>query len=343
LGYLEVLPATVRRVVEENELLLENLRLQEQVRQLSGTGPIVAVSAAMKKVLELASQVAAFDSTVLITGESGTGKEVVARAIHSQSPRAKGPFVAASCGAFSETLLESELFGHEDGAFTGARGRKIGRFERAQRGTIFLDEISEISPKAQVDLLRVLQEHTLERIGGQETIDLDVRVIAATNKDLEDCMKRGTFRSDLYHRLKVIPIHIAPLRERPDDIAPLAYHFLRRFAERCSKPVEEFSTPALAALTHYRWPGNVRELENVIERAVVLARMKAIDVSDLPDAISSQPTAAGPPTENLNALERATIQRVLDAVDWNLYQAAKRLGISRTTLYSKIRKHRLKR
>lgn len=342
LGYLEVLPAKLRQVVHQNELLLENQRLKEQVKQLSGFGQIVAASLAMKQVLELASQVAAFDSTVLITGESGTGKELVARVIHDQSPRRMGPFVAASCGAFPETLLESELFGHEDGAFTGARGRKTGRFERAQGGTIFLDEISEVSPKAQVDLLRVLQEHKFERIGGEQTIDLDVRVLAATNKDLEDCVQRGTFRQDLFHRLNVIPIQIPPLRERPDDIAPLAYHFLKRFAERTGKQVEEFSTAALVALAQYGWPGNVRQLENAIERAVVLARLKAIDVRDLPDSIVNHSGGAAPPIDNLAALERATIARVLAETGWNLVQAAKRLGISRTTLYSKIRKHGLK-
>jgi two-component system response regulator HydG len=342
LGYLEVLPARLRQVVHQNELLLENQRLKEQVKQLSGVGPIVAASSAMKQVLELASQVAAFDSTVLITGESGTGKELVARAIHDQSPRRNGPFIAASCGAFPETLLESELFGHEDGAFTGSRGRKIGRFERAQRGTIFLDEISEISPKAQVDLLRVLQEHKFERIGGEQTIELDVRVLAATNKDLEECVRRGTFRQDLFHRLNVIPIHIPPLRERPDDIAPLAYHFLKRFAERTGKQVEEFSTAALDALTQFGWPGNVRQLENAVERAVVLARLKAIDVRDLPDSIANHTGGGATPIDNLAALERATITRVLAETGWNLVQAAKRLRVSRTTLYSKIRKHKLK-
>ncbi len=343
LGYLEVLPATLRQVVHQNELLLENLRLKEQVQQLSGFGPIVAVSAAMNRVLELVGQVAAFDSTVLITGDSGTGKELVARAVHNQSPRQRGPFVATSCGAFPETLLESELFGHEDGAFTGSRGRKIGRFERAQHGTIFLDEISEISPKAQVDLLRVLQEHTLERIGGEQTIELDVRVLAATNKDLEECVRRGVFRSDLFHRLNVIQIHMPPLRERPDDIAPLAYHFLRRFSERTGKPVEEFSTAALETLTGYHWPGNVRQLENAVERAVVLARLKTINVADLPATVVNHAPSTSQQIDDLSTIERATIERVLKETEWNLYKASKRLGISRTTLYSKIRKHRLKR
>ncbi len=342
LGYLQVLPAKLHEVVKHNELVKENLRLKEQVRQLSGIGPIVACSSAMKEVLELVNQVAAFDSTVLITGESGTGKELVARAIHEQSPRRGGPFVAASCGAFPETLLESELFGYEDGAFTGSRGRKIGRFERAQNGTILLDEISEIAPKAQVDFLRVLQEHKFERIGGEATIDLNVRVLAATNKDLEDCVQRGTFRQDLYHRLNVINIHIPPLRDRPDDMAPLAYHFLRRFAEWTGKEVEEFTPAALDTLTQYSWPGNVRQLENVIERAVVLARMKSIDVRDLPQTLLSHASTAIPQTDNLAALEHATLARVLGETGWNLVQAAKRLGISRTTLYSKIRKHGIK-
>jgi DNA-binding NtrC family response regulator len=341
LGYLQFLPAMVREVVRRSELLQENLRLREQVRQLSGFGPIVAVSSSMKNLLDLVGKVAAFDSTVLITGESGTGKELLARAIHDQSPRRSKPFVAASCGAFPETLLESELFGHEDGAFTGARGRKIGRFERAQRGTIFLDEISEISPKAQVDLLRVLQEHTIERVGGDDLIALDVRVVAATNKDLAECVRRGAFRQDLFHRLNVIPMHIPPLRDRPDDIAPLAYHFLRRFAERTGRAVEEFSTDALDALTRFRWPGNVRQLENAVEYAVVLARHKAIHAADLPADLRNHAPDSATRTDNLSALERETIARVLGETEWNLVHAAKRLGISRTTLYSKVRKHKL--
>jgi two-component system response regulator HydG len=341
LGYLQFLPMMVRDVVRRAELLHENLRLREQVRQLSGASPIVAVSTALQNVLERASRVAVFDSTVLITGESGTGKELLARAIHDQSPRRNGPFVAASCGALPETLLESELFGHEDGAFTGTRGRKIGRFERAQGGTIFLDEISEISPKAQVDLLRVLQELRFERIGSSDTIDLNVRVLAATNKDLAECVGRNTFRSDLYHRLNVIPIHIPPLRDRPDDIAPLAYHFLRRFAQRTGKAVEEISTDALEALTRFRWPGNVRELENAIEHSVVLARHRAIHIRDLPVSVRNHTPHSIAPTDRLMDLERDAISRVLAETGWNLLQASKRLGVSRTTLYSKIRKHRL--
>jgi two-component system response regulator HydG len=337
-----VLPTKVREVERQHQLLLENLRLREQVRQLSGPSNIVAASDAMKRILELVGEVAAAESTILITGESGTGKELVARAIHAQSPRCHGPFIAASCGAFPETLLESELFGHEDGAFTGARGRKIGRFERAQGGTIFLDEISEISAKAQVDLLRVLQEHKFERIGGETGIDLDVRVLAATNKDLPDCVRHGTFRKDLFYRLNVIDIRVAPLRDRRDDIAPLAYHFLKRFAERMRKPVEDFSPDALEALTRYHWPGNVRELENAIERAVVLARLKTVDAHDLPESIVQAPPAHMPASDNLAANELAVIARVLDEVGWKLTRAAKRLGISRTTLNSKIRKHRLK-
>jgi two-component system response regulator HydG len=295
----------------------------------------------MKQLLDTSARVAAFESTVLITGESGTGKELLARAIHDQSPRRDGPFIAASCGAFPDTLLESELFGHEDGAFTGARGRKIGRFERAQGGTIFLDEISEISPKAQVDLLRVLQEHQLERIGGEETIDLNVRVLAATNQDLGDCVRRNKFRQDLYHRLNVFPMHILPLRDRIEDIAPLAYHFLRRFAQRTNKAVDEISNDALDALTRYRWPGNVRELENAIEHSVVLARHKVVQAGDLPPAVRNHAPGAATPTDNLLALEKSTMARVLAESSWNLVKAAKRLGISRTTLYSKIRKHKL--
>ncbi len=276
-----------------------------------------------------------------ISGESGTGEELVARAIHEWSPRRDGPFVAASCGAFPEGLIESELFGHEPGAFTGARARHIGRFEKANGGTLLLDEVSEIPPKAQLDLLRVLQEQKFERVGGEETIEVNVRVLAATNRDLEQCVREGKFREDLYYRLVVIQIHIPPLRERRDDIGPLAYHFLRRFAERSGKPIEGFTPEALDALTRFDWPGNVRQLENVLERAVVLAQHKLVDLGDLPDAIRKPAATALPQIDNLNELERATIQRVLNETGWNMRQAARRLGISRTTLYSKLRRHAL--
>ena len=342
LGYLVVLSTKVREAVRHNKVLLENHRLQQRVRELSGCDSIVAGSSEMKLILELVREVAIVDSTVLITGESGTGKELIARSIHESSPRRNGPFVDASCGAFSESLLESELFGHEAGAFTGARDRRIGRFEKAHGGTIFLDEISEISPKAQVDLLRVLQEHKFERVGGHDTVEVNVRVLAATNKDLENCITEHRFREDLYYRLNVIPVVIPPLRDRSDDIAPLAYHFLKRFSDRFGKQVEAFSPAALHALQNYGWPGNVRQLENAIERAVVLARLKTIDLRDLTDSIVHRDRGTMTATENLAALEKSTIVRVLGETSWNLNQAAKRLGISRTTLYSKIRKHNLR-
>jgi len=341
LGYLTVLPASVREVARRNELLLENLRLKEEVRKLAGFDHIVAVSRPMQEILKLVQQVAPADSTVLISGESGTGKELIARAIHDQSPRRDGPFVATSCGAFPEGLIESELFGHEAGAFTGARSRHIGRFEKAHGGTLFLDEISEIPLKAQLDLLRVLQEHKFERVGGEQTIEVDVRIVAATNRDLEECVRAGKFRHDLYYRLVVIQIHIPPLRDRPDDIAPLAYHFLRRFAQRAGKPIEGFTPQALEALTEYKWPGNVRELENVVERAVVLTQHRLIDVADLPNSVRARRVEAVPQIDNLAAVEKATITRVLNETGWNLRESARRLGISRTTLYSKLRKHRI--
>lgn len=344
MGYLDVLPTLIKEAVRRAYLLKENERLRAQVEQSTpATGLLVGRSRALREVLSLIDHVAAVDSTVLITGESGTGKELVARAIHQSSPRRDRPFVVANCGALPEGLLESELFGHEPGAFTGARTRRTGRFELAHTGTLFLDEIGDIPPKAQVDLLRVLQTREFERVGGSETVQVDVRIIAATNRDLQAMVREGTFREDLYYRLNVIPIHLPPLRERPEDIVPLAYHFLGRFCERFGKRIEGFTPRAIEVLTSYRWPGNVRELENLIERTVVLCRNELIDIHDLPSHLwRSSRDGEVPTVDNLETLERLTIARVVQQSS-NLKEAARRLGISRTTLYAKMRKYGLKR
>ncbi len=262
----------VRRAAEHRSLRAENLRLKKSLESAAGPPPLLGTSAAMSHVLELVKTVAASDSTVLITGESGTGKEVVARAIHGYSSRRYNPMVVVNCGALPEGILESELFGHEAGAFTGARARHKGRFEAAEGGTIFLDEIGDVSPKVQVELLRVLEEKEVTRLGGSAPVPVDFRIITATNRDLAGAVASGAFREDLYWRLNVVHIQIPPLRERPEDVPVLATHFLARFAQSMSRRPMRFSPEALDALAGYPWPGNVRELQNAIERAVVVGR-----------------------------------------------------------------------
>jgi transcriptional regulator with PAS, ATPase and Fis domain len=278
------------------------------------------------------------DSTVLVQGESGTGKELFARAIHYNSPRKDKPFVIADCTALTESLLESELFGHEKGAFTGAIKRKIGRFEQANEGTIFLDEIGDISPMAQLKLLRVLQERKFERVGGEETIEVNVRVIAATNKNLEKLMEDGKFREDLYYRLNVISVFMPPLRERRPDIPELAKEFLNQYSRKSNKWVKGISDDAYKLLMDYNWPGNIRELENAMERAVVISKGNVIDTGDFP-AKMQRPVEAGERASNsLYENEKSLIARVLDDYNYNIYKAAKELGISRSTLYGKMKK-----
>src|SRR5579864_275814 len=266
----EALGAVVERAMEKARLVQEARRLRDRLRERNALSHIVSSDPKMQTVLELVSQVGPSKASVLVTGESGTGKELVAEAIHLASPRAKAPFVRLHCAALSESLLESELFGHERGAFTGAVGRREGRFRQADGGTLFLDEIGEISPTIQVKLLRFLQERTFERVGGNETLKVDVRVITATNRDLQAEVAAGKFREDLYYRLNVVNIDMPPLRARPSDLLPLAHHFLARFANENGKQSTGFADDALARITSYRWRGNIRELENVIERAVVL-------------------------------------------------------------------------
>jgi two-component system response regulator HydG len=290
----------------------------------------------MQRVFNMIRDVAPTDSPVLITGETGTGKEMVAKAIHAVSPRCDAPFVAVNCGAFSEHLLESELFGHEKGAFTGAMHMRKGRLELSHGGTLFLDEVGEISARMQVDLLRVLEEKRFYRVGGEKPIETDFRIIAATNRDLKQAIAEGSFRSDLYYRLNVISIHVPPLRERTEDIPLLAQHFLQRFRREINKPVDAISHEALDFLCRYPWPGNVRELQNAVERAVVLSRKRRLGVeafSFLHKAEASVPTA----DQTLDEVVRDHIKRVLAAQGGNISKAAEVLGIHRSTLHKKIK------
>jgi len=301
---------------------------------------IIAKSPKMQQVIEVIKIVAKSNATVLITGESGTGKELVARALHSQSHRQGKPFIAVSCAALPESLLESELFGHEKGSFTGAYAQKKGKFEIANRGTLFLDEIGEMSANIQVHLLRVLEEKEFTRVGGNELIKVDVRVISATNKDVKQAVANGQFREDLYYRLNVVTIELPPLRERKEDIPLLAQHFLKKFALGNQKDITGFSPEATDFFLNYEWPGNVRELENAIERAVILAKNSSIQVTDLPQENLLLARSASP-GGRLEEVEKNHIISVLNKTRGNYSQAARLLGISRMTLYNKARAYGL--
>ena len=319
-----------------------NILLTQALERRYSFGNIVGKSGRMQEIYELISDISNTDSTVLIQGESGTGKELIARAIHFNSHRKNRPFVVANCSAYSQNLLESELFGHEKGAFTGAIRRKTGRFELAHGGTIFLDEIGEVSPTTQILLLRVLQDHRFERVGGEETLEVDVRVIAATNRNLIDEMKKGAFREDLYYRLNVIPIFVPPLRERKDDIPLLASYLLQKINQEKRREISGFSTEVLEIFLTHSWPGNVRELENVIEHAVIVAKQDKILPKDLPQSLLQGPL----PEEqvaSLRDLERSLILKTLEETHWNKYQTAKRLKINRSSLYGKIKRYGLMR
>ncbi|RPJ76989.1 MAG: sigma-54-dependent Fis family transcriptional regulator, partial [Desulfobacteraceae bacterium] len=329
----------LRRAVRHEE---EIRNLRARIEPTAEFGGMVGKDPKMQVVYKLIEDVAPTDATVLIQGESGTGKELVARAIHQQSPRSDKPFVVINCSAYPSTLLESELFGHEKGAFTGASRRRAGRFEQAHGGTVFLDEIGEIPPTAQIKLLRVLQSQKFERLGGEQTLSVDVRILAATNKNLLEQVKAGAFREDLFYRLNVIPIHMPPLRERRNDIPILARYFLKKFAGKQAKEVAEFNSEAMRALLAYGWPGNVRELENTIEHAVVLAKGKAVEVFDLPGPLVDRPAAEAPaPDKTIEKNEARLLREVLEESNWNKTVAAARLGISRSTLYEKIKKYQL--
>ncbi len=320
----------------------KNVLLTQALEKRYSFGNILGKNARMQEVFELISDIADTDSTVLIQGESGTGKELIARAIHFNSHRKNKPFIIANCSAYSQNLLESELFGHEKGSFTGAIRRKVGRFELADGGTIFLDEIGEVSPPTQILLLRVLQDHRFERVGGEETLEVDTRVIAATNKNLTEEMKKGTFREDLYYRLNVIPIFVPPLRERKDDIPLLASYFLQKFSRERGKEVTGFSPEVIEILLAHSWPGNVRELENVIDHAIIISKQDKVLPRDLPQFLSQRPLPAQEFT-TLEDYERDLILRTLQETNWNKYKASKKLNINRSTLYGKIKRYGLEK
>jgi len=334
---LDELLLLIKRALEKKEMEREIKFLREELIKYTGEPLIIAESEKMKEVLSLAVRVARSSSSVLIYGESGTGKELIARAIHYSSPRKSKRFVAISCAALPETLLESELFGFEKGAFTGALSGKPGKFEVANGGTIFLDEVGDIPLSIQVKLLRVLQEKEIERLGSNELRKVDVRIISATNQNLEKKIKEGKFREDLYYRLNVVTIEIPPLRERKEDIIPLAKHFLEKFRKEIGKPIEGFTKEAKELLLSYHWPGNVRELQNAIERAVVLTRSNLIRKEDLPLSTPQEEEEIRTPED----LERKYIERVLKKTRWNIKKAAEILGIHRNTLRLKIKKYGL--
>jgi len=332
---------TVRRAVESRRLRRENRRLRRTVDRLAGLDRIVGDSAPMRKVLEMVGSVAVTNATVLIRGESGTGKELVAQAIHANSPRRYFPIVPVNCGALPESLLESELFGHEKGAFTGAQYRRKGKLEMASGGTLFLDEIGTISAKTQVDLLRVLESKELHRLGGSRPVKIDFRVICATNQNLEQLVAEGTFREDLYYRVNVVSIQLPPLRERREDIPALAQHFLDKYRLQMNRPFEGFDPRALDLMVRHPWPGNVRELANAVERALVVGTPPTVRAEDLPLSRGERPPPAG--DDSLAAVERQHVQSVLEQQEWNITRAAAILGIDRTTLYAKIKKYHLER
>ncbi len=342
---VEEIRLLVRRALEHRRVLNENkaLREQLQLQQPSQLDLILGKSAAMVGVYKLIARVAETDATVLIQGESGTGKELVARAIHTHSPRRGKPFVAVDCGTLAESLLETELFGHERGAFTGAVGQRKGLLEQAHQGTCFLDEIADISPTLQGKLLRVLQEREIRRVGGSASIEVDVRVLAATNKDLGQLVAQDTFREDLFYRLNVVTITLPPLRDRPEDIPVLAQHFLQRYGDTGTKRVLSIAAEAVTLLSRYPWPGNVRELEHTIRRAVVLTPHSMILPEDLPTTIQhpSEPSggSTGSAGKTLEQLEREHILRVLDANQGDQDAAARALGIHRKTLLRKLRRY----
>ncbi len=341
------LKLTIERAMEHTQLKEENRLLKENLGKHFDRQNIIGNSAAMSRLLQTVAQVAPSEATVLISGESGTGKELIAGAIHFNSQRKQGPFVKINCAAVTETLLESEFFGHEKGSFTGADRRKEGRFLQAHGGSIFLDEVGEMSPSMQVKLLRVLQEKEITRVGGEKVISVDVRVISATNQSLLDMIKKRTFREDLYYRLNVVRLEIPPLRGRREDIPLLAQRFLKEFTTKNRKEIKGFTPQAMDFLVRYDWPGNVRELMNAIERSVVLARSEYLDAEDLsvirdssqmiPDSLPGVDDVGK--DVPLDQVEKATILRTLESAGGNKSEAARRLGITRKTLHKKLKKY----
>jgi two-component system response regulator HydG len=347
----EVLKLTIERAREHAGLKVENKLLKEQLHGDLNLPNIIGKSRPMKALLDMLAMAAPSEATVLITGESGTGKELIARSLHYNSPRKDKPLVVVNCAAITETLLESELFGHEKGAFTGADKRREGRFMQANFGTLFLDEVAETSPTMQAKLLRVLQHKEIQRVGGEETIQVDVRIAAATNRDLEIEVAEGRFREDLFYRVNVMPLKVPPLRDRLDDIPLLADHFLKRFAEKNRKTVKGFSPLAMDMLLKYDWPGNVRELENAVERAVILLTGEHITEKQLPlnimkkfpgqEALLRSPVFATDGTRSLEEIEKEAILATLEAAKGNKSETARRLGITRKTLHNKLKGYRI--
>ncbi len=340
----EEISLLVNRIIKVKNLQRENTILRKKLSRQYHFGDIVSKNARMQEIFALAADVASLRSTVLIQGESGTGKEIIARAIHFSGDRAARPFVAVSCAALAETLLESEFFGHEKGSFTGAGAQKKGKFEMADGGTLFLDEIGDISPKLQVDLLRVLQEKAFYRVGGSEEIRVDARVIAATKVDLRQAVQEGRFRDDLFYRLNVIEIHVPPLRERREDIPLLAGHFLERLGPELRKEIADISESGMRVLMDHSWPGNVRELENSIERAMVTCRGHVLTEDDFAFlARAGNGHSWTPPDATLEEIEKLMIEAALERKRGNVKEAAVALGIDRSTLYEKIKRYEIRR
>ena len=338
---VDQLTLMLKRIVEHQQLITENILLRKRLTEQYEFEDIIGRSEAMQEVFSMIKAVTDTNATVLITGETGTGKELVARAIHSNSSQRYGPFVATSCGALPETLLESELFGYEKGAFTGADRTKKGRFELANGGTLFLDEVGDISMKTQIKLLRVLQEKSFSRLGGTEQIKVDVRLISATNRDLVAAIEEGSFRSDLYYRLNVVSIQLPPLRERKDDVPLLAAHFINKYNVEFNKKFDRVDRKAMDFMMDYHWPGNVRELENVIERALVIDQGPQVQVKHLPFCNVESPLTEEP--QSLQEVERIHIEKMLQKNDWNIAKTARLLNIDRSTLHKKIKKFGLER
>ena len=340
----EDLSMTIRKIIEHQKLVKENIYLRKELKKQYQLHDMVSKNHKMIEIFELVKTVAKSNSIVLVQGESGTGKELLSRAIHMESPRHHAPFVTVSCASLTETLLESELFGHEKGAFTGADQAKSGKIELAKDGTLFLDEIGDISLKLQMDLLRVIEQREFRRVGGTRLIPITSRIICATNRDLAKAIEEGKFREDLYYRLNVISVHIPPLRERKEDIPLLVEHFLDRFNIEMGKAVDGLAESAMRLLMDYGWPGNARELRNVIERAMVVSKGKILLDADL-----SLPQASGVSgaqdsrSKSLSEMEKEHIRQVLAANRWNIVRSAQVLGIDRVTLYNKIRKYELKK
>ncbi len=341
----EQLRVIVKKALGSRKILLENIYLREELEKKSEFDMVVGKSKVMEKVLDIVKRISSSDSTVLITGESGTGKELLAREIHNHGPRKKAPFVVVDCGALVETLFESELFGHVKGSFTGAHETKHGRFEVANGGTIFLDEISGISLNIQAKLLRVIQEREVTRVGSTKPIKVDVRILVATNENLEHLVRKGKFREDLFYRLSVVPIHLPALRERKEDIPYLIDHFIQKYNKRARKNIIGISSSVIKALMDYEWPGNIRELENTIERAVVLSEGTEIELDDLMYHGISTATSLFHPVRGkyhtLDNIEKEYIKTVLTTQQGNKSKTAKILGIDRKTLWAKLKKYKI--